>query len=370
MTSTFDSIPGCMFHANLVILAQICDKLSHGQAGIPRILSKNGQNDLECQGQWPPFSIPAESIPGCMCGANLMIPAQICDELSCGQGKVYGQTGRQTDRHDDFIKWKIFPRYWPFLRGIHRSPVKSHHKGQWRGALMFSLICDLNKPLSKQPWGWWFETPTRSLWRHCMDTKPARDAIHDDAMAWERFPYYWLFVPFAVNSFDPFFGFATLKYHRTSNISGTLEGNKIVDHSDVVGASPVSAVPTTSLSWLQWIGQRQLQEETIKTEVLGFDASWFSGLTVYIGHPFPYYRPHLCDKSTCPATQRVCIVEISFFLCFFVDFSACKTVTKSSQTINQTNTDLLSNLGNKTSAEFSPKHKWGHKTSVRVPPMN
>ena len=29
--------------------------------------------------------------------------------------------------HDDVIKWKHFPRYWPFVRGIHRSP--------WRGDL-------------------------------------------------------------------------------------------------------------------------------------------------------------------------------------------------------------------------------------------
>ena len=43
--------------------------------------------------------------------------------------------------HDDVIKWKHFPRYWPFVRGIHRSPVNSPHKGQWRGALMFYLIC-------------------------------------------------------------------------------------------------------------------------------------------------------------------------------------------------------------------------------------
>ena len=34
-----------------------------------------------------------------------------------------------------------FRRYWPFVRGIHRSPVNSPHKGQWRGAFMFSLIC-------------------------------------------------------------------------------------------------------------------------------------------------------------------------------------------------------------------------------------
>ena len=43
--------------------------------------------------------------------------------------------------HDDVIKWKYFPRNWPFVRGIHRSPVNSPHKGQWRGALMFPLIC-------------------------------------------------------------------------------------------------------------------------------------------------------------------------------------------------------------------------------------
>ena len=35
-------------------------------------------------------------------------------------------------------------------------------------------------------------------------------------------------------------------YRKTSNISRTLVGNKIVDNSDVVGASPVGAAPTTS----------------------------------------------------------------------------------------------------------------------------
>ena len=43
--------------------------------------------------------------------------------------------------HDDVIKWKHFPRYWPFVTGIHRSTVDSHHEGQWRGALMFYFIC-------------------------------------------------------------------------------------------------------------------------------------------------------------------------------------------------------------------------------------
>ena len=47
------------------------------------------------------------------------------------------------------------------------SPVNSSHKGQWRGALMFSLNYVWIKRLSKQSWGWCFERPSRSLRRHC-----------------------------------------------------------------------------------------------------------------------------------------------------------------------------------------------------------
>ena len=69
--------------------------------------------------------------------------------------------------HDDVIKWKHFPRNWPLVWGIHHSPVNFPYKCQWPGALIFSLIFALNKRLSKQSWGWWFETPSHSLWRHC-----------------------------------------------------------------------------------------------------------------------------------------------------------------------------------------------------------
>ena len=74
--------------ANLEIVAQICEELLCGQDEFPRILGQNGQNDLEGQGQWPLFSIPAENITGCMFSANLVILAQICDELSCGQAEL------------------------------------------------------------------------------------------------------------------------------------------------------------------------------------------------------------------------------------------------------------------------------------------
>ena len=43
--------------------------------------------------------------------------------------------------HDDVIKWKHIPRYWTFVQAICWSPVNSPHEGQWRWALMFSLIC-------------------------------------------------------------------------------------------------------------------------------------------------------------------------------------------------------------------------------------
>ena len=44
--------------------------------------------------------------------------------------------------HNDVIKWKQFPRHSPFIGRIHRSPVDSPHKGQWRGANVWTNIWD------------------------------------------------------------------------------------------------------------------------------------------------------------------------------------------------------------------------------------
>ena len=54
----------------------------------------------------------------------------------------------------------IFPHYWPFVRGNHWSPVNFPHKGQWRGALIRSLIC---------AWvnGWVNNHEASDLSRHC-----------------------------------------------------------------------------------------------------------------------------------------------------------------------------------------------------------
>ena len=49
--------------------------------------------------------------------------------------------GSHTRAHDDVVKRRYFTCYWPFMMGIHRSPLYSFHKYQWRGDLTFSLNC-------------------------------------------------------------------------------------------------------------------------------------------------------------------------------------------------------------------------------------
>ena len=79
--------------------------------------------------------------------------------MQCHRGGCV-ETWRKNALDDDVIKWKHFPRYWTFVRGIHRSPVNSPHKGQWRGALMFSLIGDWIN-------GWVNNREAGDLRRHC-----------------------------------------------------------------------------------------------------------------------------------------------------------------------------------------------------------
>ena len=59
-----------------------------------------------------------------------------------------------------FMKWKHFPHYLPFVRGIHWSPTDSPHKGQWCGALMFSLMCVWTND-------WANNRDAGDLWHHC-----------------------------------------------------------------------------------------------------------------------------------------------------------------------------------------------------------
>ena len=52
------------------------------------------------------------------------------------------------------------------------SPVPGEFPTQRPVTRSFDVFFDLrlNKRLSKQSWGWWFETLSRPLWRHCNDS--------------------------------------------------------------------------------------------------------------------------------------------------------------------------------------------------------
>ena len=56
------------------------------------------------------------------------------------------------------------------------SPVTGEFPSQWPVTWSFDVFFDLQlyKQLSKQSWGWWFETPSHSLWRHCNEEEPSR----------------------------------------------------------------------------------------------------------------------------------------------------------------------------------------------------
>ena len=56
-----------------------------------------------------------------------------------------------------------------------------------------------------------------------------------------------------------------INYRKTSNIRRTSVGNKIVDHSDVVWASPVGAAPTTSSFSAQYLASMERGKDKRKT---------------------------------------------------------------------------------------------------------
>ena len=62
---------------------------------------------------------------------------------------------------DDVITWKHL-LHWPFVRGIHRSPMNSPHKGKWRWAMICAWT---NAWVNNQDAD--YLRPLRPLWRHC-----------------------------------------------------------------------------------------------------------------------------------------------------------------------------------------------------------
>ena len=104
--------------------------------------------------RFPDLLVSVENPSGDQCAVYMVSEYKMCSGY---HGKGY---------HEDVIKRKHFPRYWPSVRGIHRGPGTQRQVTQ-----SFDVLFDLrlNKRLSKQWWGWWLETLSRPLWRHRSD---------------------------------------------------------------------------------------------------------------------------------------------------------------------------------------------------------
>ena len=92
-------------------------------------------------------------------------------------------------------------------------------------------------------------------------------------------------------------------YHQTFNIRGTIVGNKLVDHSDVVGASPVGAAPTTSSFSTYRLASVDLAKTAVRREenYLSF-VIWCDLYYIFYGTVsiwlFGNFSRHFCQTST------------------------------------------------------------------------
>ena len=84
-----------------------------------------------------------------------------------GRRPLFSSHCQTVFREYGFITTSSNGHIWPFVMGIQRFPHNTFpHKGQWRGALMFSLR-RRNKWFNKQSRWLWFETQLCSLKYHC-----------------------------------------------------------------------------------------------------------------------------------------------------------------------------------------------------------
>ena len=108
-------------------------------------------------------------------------------------------------------------------------------------------------------------------------------------------------------------------YRQISNISRILIGNKIVDHSDVVRASPLGAVQLHHHSrlntWLQWIGQKTIARRDEKHLSLGFGESYTRGLMVYVDPHFIISMPADAPvpSGAWPSADAIVSTEVDMF---------------------------------------------------------
>ena len=184
--------------------------------------------------------------------------------------------------------WDTFAHYWPFVRGIYWGPTDFSHKRLERGkrlpfitsSVVTSIPEKIDDVVTKSDCK--FRSPRINL------TVPRGKLVAIVGPVGSGKSSLISAILGEMNcvdgSVDINVRFCLNMYSQISNIRHTLVENKIIDHSDVVGAS-LSALLQLHLrygldTWLQWIGQRQLQNQTRNISVLRFDASYIRDLTI------------------------------------------------------------------------------------------
>ena len=154
----------------------------------------------------------------------------------------------QCQCNDDVMTWKCVPRYLPFVKGIHGlGDLTMPH---YCIALLFSLLLLYSISV-------WTNSPIVgyliSLQNFAVAHIHIQNRCHIYIKFLDRFWHHSNDNVQADGLADRQIEINTIvaailccHYRQTSNISITLVGNKIVDHSDVVRAAPTGDAPTTS----------------------------------------------------------------------------------------------------------------------------
>ena len=119
------------------------------------------------------YSEMCQTVPACQMThfRNMWNQTNLLSRSSPGSSFPHGVSISWISHPGIYTSWwrhqiGTFSESLAFVRGIHRWPANSAHKGQWHEALLFFYL-RLNQQLSKQWRRRWFETPSCSVWRHC-----------------------------------------------------------------------------------------------------------------------------------------------------------------------------------------------------------
>ena len=120
--------------------------------------------------------------------------------------------------------------------GEGNSPVTGEFSAQRPVTQSSDVFFDLplNKRLCKQSWSWWFETPSRPLWRHCNDIRHIISTLYR---------LVWLLVLLGVM----FFMIATQVIRVTSFLDKPKSVNLEVDYEKELAFPAITICNTNTL---------------------------------------------------------------------------------------------------------------------------